>query len=69
MQVPVAEAVNTVSDLARLLTAVAWGVGAFFLRDVYREFRELRNDVHGKGGINERLARVEGIQEANGTGA
>lgn len=57
------EAVRAVSDVAQLFTPVAWAVGLFFLRDVYREFKELRNDVHGKGGLNERVARMEGAQE------
>lgn len=60
------DTLNAVSDIARLATPVAWGVGLFFLRDVYREFKELRNDVHGKGGIGERIARLEGREGVNG---
>lgn len=51
---------NAVSDLAQLGTPVAWTIGLFFLRDVYREFKDLRKDVHGSGGLNERVARIEG---------
>lgn len=58
------EALSAVSDLARLASPIAWAVGIFFLRDVYREHKQLRDDVHGKGGINERVARLEGAQEA-----
>ena len=54
---------NAISDLLRVSTVVGWGVVAYLVRDIYREFKELRRDVHGKDGINERLARVEGAQE------
>lgn len=53
----------TVSDVARLGTVIAWGTCLYLLRDIYAQFKDLRADVHGKGGINERLARVEGAQE------
>lgn len=54
----------TVSDIARLGTVLAWGACLYLLRDIYTQFKELKNDVHGNGGINERLARVEGAQES-----
>jgi hypothetical protein len=63
MQAPIPEALYVVSDLLRIATVVGWGVVAYLARDVYREFRELKNDVHGKGGINERVARLEGASE------
>ena len=54
---------SAISDLLRVSTVVGWGIVAYLVRDIYREFKELRNDVHGKDGINERLSRVEGAQE------
>lgn len=53
-------------DVLDLAQPVAWAVGLFFLRDVYREFKELRRDVHGPQGLSERLARIEGANGING---
>ena len=61
------EVTGAVSDLSRIGTPIAWAVGLFFLRDVYREFKELRNDVHGPKGLGERLARLEGANGGHNT--
>lgn len=58
------DALSAASDMMRLATPVAWAVGLFFLRDVYQEHKTLRNDVHGKDGIGERVARLEGAKES-----
>lgn len=62
-------ALNVVTDLSQIGQPIAWAIVAFFLRDIYRDHRELRNDVHGRGGLNERVARIEGVQDANGHGS
>lgn len=59
---------SAVSDITQLGQPVAWALGMFFLRDVYREFKELRRDVHGPEGIGERVARLEGAK-GSGNGA
>lgn len=48
---------NAVSDLAQLGTPVAWATGLFFLRDLYREFKDVRKIQIQHG---ERIARLEG---------
>ncbi len=58
MQLP-AETVNALSDLTRLATASMFAVVLYFIRGVLQSFEKLKEDVHGSGGINERLARVE----------
>ena len=52
MQVP-----PEVRDITQLANAVAWGISLFFLRDIYREFRDMRNTVGEHG---ERIAKIEG---------
>lgn len=52
-----------VSDLLRVILLALLGINAYFFRNAFQELRELRNDVHGKDGINTRLARVEGALE------
>lgn len=63
---PLSEAIGwaAMADLARLMTVGLFALNAFFLRDIYRDFKALREDVYGKGGLNERLSHLEGVQEA-----
>lgn len=63
IQSPSTEVMNAVTDLTRLLTVGGLGVNIWFIKGAFQELKELRNDVHGKGGLSERLARIEG---ANG---
>ncbi len=58
----VSEAIGwaAVADLARLATVGMFALNMYFLRDVYREFKELRTTSEKHG---ERIARLEGAQE------
>lgn len=60
MQTVPTDLATAISDLVRLATVVGWAIVAYFFRDVYREFKELRNGVYGPKGLNERLSRLEG---------
>jgi hypothetical protein len=63
MQQVATSVMNSINDLTQLGQPVAWAVIAYFLRDIYRDHKQLREDIHGKGGISERLVRVETRQE------
>ena len=57
--------VDAMSDLGHIGQPIAWAVVAYFLRDIYRDHKDLRNGVYGKDGLNERLARLEGASEVH----